>query len=684
MALVYTLRATTSGTGAADTLTTASFTPNSISLLVVVATGLLPDGRASAPTISNTGTALTWTNRLDLVHTNGWSSTVQIWTAPVATGAAMTVTVDYNATTLEAGGGHGLVVIEFTGHDTGAAPVAQVFQDGGTAGRTGAYSGTLASAPGAGNYVITGAVADSANSGDVATGTGWTAIAADAIGDGASLIQYRTGTVSTNVAMADFSPSGAWSWAIGGVEIKVKPSTSASITYDTVDTDNTTITSGNSYTFGLPTVSAAVGQERLVVLGGIAGSDADYTACTIDGQTAIRVGSVVRGNAATTGAVGFRSFITLYRATGTANSGQSTWRQPIPAPTKLRGGLLRLLQADRCRYSFRLRVVDLQRSGDDAQPSANGVALASVVGFSGSSIAAVWSGLSENYDQIRAATDQVFTGTSASATAAQTPRAISTNLSPNLTGSDNSVAAISVSFAFATGPTAYTILALPGAQYSFRSGCRHGQRPAAWRGRHHAATRAGSHSLTGSTASGLFGRLVTAEAGSHTLTGTSVTLAGTVAPIGPVSRTYEATYADDISVTSGNTYTIPLTVSDASAANTERLVILGSITSTPGDVANGDLINVTIDGVTATRVGSLHRSPVDSNHYVPFVTAYRAPGSANTAIDVVATFTSETGGQSVSVYCNASGWRTRARCLISRPRSPSTRHCPSIRSRTAR
>lgn len=218
MALSLTTRATVTNSASADTLATGSFTPSNNSLLVVIATGLLPGGRASAPTI--TGGGLTWTNRLDQFRTNSWSSMCAIWTAPVTTGASMTVTVDYNATLTHADGGHGLVVLEFTGHDT-TSPVRQTFNEGDTAGRSGAYSGTLGSAPLSDSYVITATANDSdaANASQLTSGSGWTQVYEPIASFYQAHFQQRTGSTSTSVAMVNYTTNGAYSWIIGGIEI---------------------------------------------------------------------------------------------------------------------------------------------------------------------------------------------------------------------------------------------------------------------------------------------------------------------------------------------------------------------------------------------------------------------------------------------------------------------------------
>jgi ABC-type Fe3+-siderophore transport system permease subunit len=96
---------------------------------------------------------------------------------------------------------------------------------------------------------------------------------------------------------------------------------------------------------------------------------------------------------------------------------------------------------------------------------------------------------------------------------------------------------------------------------------------------------------------------------------------------------FDATQKSGATVTAGNTYTMAMTVAAASGA--ERLVMLAAL----ADTASGDYVSVTIDGVSATRVGS---KAVGVFTDPAFVTAYRAAGTANTSINVVMQVTGST------------------------------------------
>ena len=210
-------------------LTTASFTPPNASLLVVVASSLVPNGRTAPATISNTGTALTWTKQKEQIVTNSgsaWQANVEIWTAPVGTAAAMTVQIQFNQTATDPGGYYQVRVLSFTGYDS-VSPVAQVYGTGGTAGRTGAFTATWPTTPNAHNYIVTASAdndSGSASTGNLAPGPDFTQIDvfAAAAGFFQTLSQYRTGSTSTTVSMNNYTTVGAFAWAFAGIEIRAQ------------------------------------------------------------------------------------------------------------------------------------------------------------------------------------------------------------------------------------------------------------------------------------------------------------------------------------------------------------------------------------------------------------------------------------------------------------------------------
>lgn len=214
--------ATGFGTGAA---TTGSFTPANSSLLVVVASAMQRDdtGMEGTDLTITDSAGLTWTSRAATTGSPAWSYGARLWTAPVTTGASMTVSVDCGAFFIEI---YRIEVYEYTDYDT-TTPV------GGT------IVGTDADGDGAANIVLSSAPASTSeviaratmvlNSGTttVAPGTGWTELfdISNATGFITSQTQVRSGSTSTSVDWNDLndgagSPAGA---VLLAVEIRQAP-----------------------------------------------------------------------------------------------------------------------------------------------------------------------------------------------------------------------------------------------------------------------------------------------------------------------------------------------------------------------------------------------------------------------------------------------------------------------------
>lgn len=98
------------------------------------------------------------------------------------------------------------------------------------------------------------------------------------------------------------------------------------------------------------------------------------------------------------------------------------------------------------------------------------------------------------------------------------------------------------------------------------------------------------------------------------------------------SISFQATDTDNTTIGDNGTYTFALTV--ASAAGQERLVAVAGI---GGPAATADIDAVTVDGQTATRVGTVSRGANDGGDTCAVITFYRAPGTSGTSINVVAT-----------------------------------------------
>jgi hypothetical protein len=127
-------------------------------------------------TMSNSGTALTWTQRCE-AHSasDNYGSGLVVFTAPVTTGASMTVTFTKAAgdADFERVGGH---VLSFTGYDT-ASPVGGTLGDNAGPG-DGSWSPSLSAAPALTSQVIAAIVGTCNTTLDVyqTIGTGWTSL----------------------------------------------------------------------------------------------------------------------------------------------------------------------------------------------------------------------------------------------------------------------------------------------------------------------------------------------------------------------------------------------------------------------------------------------------------------------------------------------------------------------------
>lgn len=111
------------------------------------------------------------------------------------------------------------------------------------------------------------------------------------------------------------------------------------------------------------------------------------------------------------------------------------------------------------------------------------------------------------------------------------------------------------------------------------------------------------------------------------------------------SISFQATQTNANNIGDNATHTFNLTV--AAASGQERLVALAGI-GTPAASASYDA--VTVDGQTATQVGAVSRGADDGAGFCCYVTFWRAPGTASTAVAVVATANCP-GGNLESGYC---------------------------------
>lgn len=209
------------GTGA---FVTGSFTPPDNSLLVVISLFSNESDADGDTGYVLTGGSLTWTKRdsLNFSFSTNNCYNVQLWTAPVTTGASMTLTLTH--TGIQSYSGY-IFPYAYEGYDTGS-PV------GGTdvANATGTTQTlTLSSAPATDSEVIGGIVVIAAN-GDasdttITAGSGFTLIGSPQVGTNAfakAQTEFRTGSTSDQVTFGTTSSAGGafQNRVFGALEIK--------------------------------------------------------------------------------------------------------------------------------------------------------------------------------------------------------------------------------------------------------------------------------------------------------------------------------------------------------------------------------------------------------------------------------------------------------------------------------
>lgn len=205
----------------------ATFAPLDNSLLVAIV------GGASETDISATdyvvsGGSLSWTRR-HTVQTSfaGYYSKLQVWTAPVTTGASMAVTVDH-AASMHTWQVH---VVGYTGYDT-ASPIGSIGDD---TALEDAGTFNLSAAPAVTSVVIAARflVPNEVTREAAEPGIGWAEIydLSQEVGNGwgGQQTQTRTGSTSTAVNWVDTTLGTTAFTNIGlAVEIKAAPNAVAS------------------------------------------------------------------------------------------------------------------------------------------------------------------------------------------------------------------------------------------------------------------------------------------------------------------------------------------------------------------------------------------------------------------------------------------------------------------------
>jgi hypothetical protein len=211
MALTRTVYTQGSVAGGTSVATTPSFTPPNSSLLVVVGSFVDTEnfvtggGGGSDLSVSDSIDGTTgWTSRAVTPDPAEWGMGMHIWTKPITTGAAMTVSVT------SAAGNFRIYVqpIAYEGYDT-STPVGGTVTAVDSSG-DGAKTITLSSAPAAASEVL-GVLTAVPASGTltVTHGTGWTELWDIAVANWTNFQgQVRTGSTSDSVVWDDMAATG--------------------------------------------------------------------------------------------------------------------------------------------------------------------------------------------------------------------------------------------------------------------------------------------------------------------------------------------------------------------------------------------------------------------------------------------------------------------------------------------
>jgi hypothetical protein len=213
-------------------VTSAAFTPTSNSLLIAMIA--LENGGAgdlTTGTSTVSGGGWTWTRRGRVADNDGappYTAILELWTAPVTTGASMSLTVANTATNDTDPAHVAIQVVDVTGYNV-TIPI------GATASgiNLGAAAGTitLSAAPDAASVVVACRqyqLLDSSNS-TATPGSGWTEIYDEfaSFGYGGLQSQSRTGSTSTSVDWADLLDTPAVTpWASSALAVEILADTS--------------------------------------------------------------------------------------------------------------------------------------------------------------------------------------------------------------------------------------------------------------------------------------------------------------------------------------------------------------------------------------------------------------------------------------------------------------------------
>ena len=205
----------------AGAFTTTSFTPSDNTLLVcrISAVSQADDG-LTANDLTITGGGLTWTSRVSQTGPTGWAYAERVWTAPVSTGASMTIGADAGAFAIE---NYRVEVYEYSDYNTGS-PVGGIAV-GTDADGNDAASITLSATPATTSEVLafSTVVLNGAAGTFTTEGSGWTELF-DTSRDGWWCFesQVRGSSTSTDVSWADLNTLDTLATGAAMVALEIK------------------------------------------------------------------------------------------------------------------------------------------------------------------------------------------------------------------------------------------------------------------------------------------------------------------------------------------------------------------------------------------------------------------------------------------------------------------------------
>jgi hypothetical protein len=206
-------------------VTSGSFTPPDNSL-IVLHVGLVSFNGDVTGGLSVSGGGLTWTRRAGPNGANigSYFGVHEIWTAPVTTGASMTINIT-NSHTNDDGVSVALVqVVSFTGYNTGT-PVGGIASATNITNPEDADTITLNATPDTNSIVTASRYFNSDTEDSTATeGAGWTEVYdhITGLGYGALEMEVRGSSVSTSVSWADLVDSAYTAWGMSRLAIEIR------------------------------------------------------------------------------------------------------------------------------------------------------------------------------------------------------------------------------------------------------------------------------------------------------------------------------------------------------------------------------------------------------------------------------------------------------------------------------